>query len=184
MHTSMCNLEHMLKLDPPWLLTTCMTFSLPVQVFGQVYIPVVNYVLMGLTMIVVGIFQTSARLGNAYGTSIFLNVHSLPGLVILCSNIHRFLLMDAGGSLNKLAPITGMCKHPRIHDKLQNVWNIQLLSYPDACSLHDIQRYHASTRAVLPLNQHSVGATTVPSIQPLRLAQLIVQVWQWYGTCF
>ena len=38
-----------------------------VQVFGQVYVPVVNYVLMGLTMIVVGIFQTSARLGNAYG---------------------------------------------------------------------------------------------------------------------
>ncbi len=39
------------------------------QVFGQVYIPVVNYVLMALTMIVVGTFQTSARLGNAYGTS-------------------------------------------------------------------------------------------------------------------
>lgn len=38
-----------------------------VQVFGQVYIPVINHVLMGLTMIVVGIFQTSARLGNAYG---------------------------------------------------------------------------------------------------------------------
>lgn len=35
--------------------------------FGQVYIPVVNYVLMGLTMIVVGTFQTSARLGEAYG---------------------------------------------------------------------------------------------------------------------
>lgn len=40
-----------------------------VQVFGQVYIPVINYVLMGLTMLVVGIFQTSARLGNAYGIS-------------------------------------------------------------------------------------------------------------------
>ena len=39
------------------------------QVFGQVYIPVVNYVLMGLTMIVVGTFQTSARLGEAYGES-------------------------------------------------------------------------------------------------------------------
>lgn len=37
------------------------------QVFGQVYIPVINHVLMGLTMIVVGVFQTSARLGNAYG---------------------------------------------------------------------------------------------------------------------
>lgn len=37
--------------------------------FGQVYIPVVNYVLMALTMIVVGTFQTSARLGNAYGMS-------------------------------------------------------------------------------------------------------------------
>ena len=46
------------------LLNTCV----PVQVFGQVYIPVVNYVLMGLKMIVVGVFQTSARLGNAYGT--------------------------------------------------------------------------------------------------------------------
>ena len=39
------------------------------QVFGQVYIPVINHVLMGLTMIVVGIFQTSAKLGNAYGNS-------------------------------------------------------------------------------------------------------------------
>lgn len=51
-HNLQCNLE------PSWS---------PVQVFGQVYIPVVNHVLMGLTMIVVGTFQTSARLGEAYG---------------------------------------------------------------------------------------------------------------------
>ena len=37
------------------------------QVFGQVYIPVVNYVVMALTLVVVGTFQSSEHMGQAYG---------------------------------------------------------------------------------------------------------------------
>lgn len=37
------------------------------HVFGQVYIPFINYMLMVLTLIVVGTFKTSASLGQAYG---------------------------------------------------------------------------------------------------------------------
>lgn len=58
-------------MNRPSVLCCPLTFKckcLLAQVFGQVYIPVVNYVLMALTMIVVGIFQTSDRLGNAYGS--------------------------------------------------------------------------------------------------------------------
>ncbi|DBA68205.1 TPA: hypothetical protein ACH3X2_013822 [Trebouxia sp. C0005] len=71
------------------------------HVFGQVYIPVVNYVLMALTMIVVGTFQTSARLGNAYGlavvwdmllttqflTLVMLTVWRLPTPVAMCFHL-------------------------------------------------------------------------------------------------
>ena len=38
-----------------------------VQHAGQLYIPVMNYVLMVLCIIVVATFQSSARLGRAYG---------------------------------------------------------------------------------------------------------------------
>ena len=55
-----------------------------VQVFGQVYIPVVNTVLMALTMIVVGTFQTSARLGNAYGG--YLSAYTLCPCPCDCSS--------------------------------------------------------------------------------------------------
>lgn len=34
---------------------------------GQIYLPEVNYVMMVLTVIVVGIFKTTTILGNAYG---------------------------------------------------------------------------------------------------------------------
>lgn len=55
------------------------------------YIPVVNYVLMALTMIVVGTFQTSARLGNAYGMSVA--AHTGPQIlriqVILGQTLHK-----------------------------------------------------------------------------------------------
>ena len=37
------------------------------QVYGQVYVPVINYLLMTLTLIVVGTFKTSAKMGTAYG---------------------------------------------------------------------------------------------------------------------
>ncbi|DBA95327.1 hypothetical protein WJX82_010494 [Trebouxia sp. C0006] len=71
------------------------------HVFGQVHIPVVNYVLMALTMIVVGTFQTSARLGNAYGlavvwdmllttqflTLVMLTVWRLPTPVAVCFHL-------------------------------------------------------------------------------------------------
>ena len=34
---------------------------------GSVYIPEVNYVMMVLTVVVIGIFKTTVQLGNAYG---------------------------------------------------------------------------------------------------------------------
>ena len=34
---------------------------------GQVYIPEVNWLLLGGAMLVVGVFKTSASIGNAYG---------------------------------------------------------------------------------------------------------------------
>lgn len=37
------------------------------KILGQVYIPIVNYMLMTLTLIVVGIFEKSSKLGQAYG---------------------------------------------------------------------------------------------------------------------
>ena len=43
------------------------TFRKLLQVFGQVYIPVVNYVVMALTLVVVGTFQSSEHMGQAYG---------------------------------------------------------------------------------------------------------------------
>ena len=42
------------------------------QVYGQVYVPVINYLLMTLTLIVVGTFKTSAKMGTAYGEPIAL----------------------------------------------------------------------------------------------------------------
>lgn len=37
------------------------------KILGQVYIPLVNYTLMTLTLIVVGTFEKSSKLGQAYG---------------------------------------------------------------------------------------------------------------------
>ncbi len=34
---------------------------------GQVYIPLINYLLMTLCLVIVGTFQTSANIGKAYG---------------------------------------------------------------------------------------------------------------------
>jgi KUP system potassium uptake protein len=34
---------------------------------GQVYIPEINWLLLGGAMLVVGVFKTSASIGNAYG---------------------------------------------------------------------------------------------------------------------
>ncbi|GAQ92301.1 Potassium transporter family protein [Klebsormidium nitens] len=56
------------------------------KILGQVYIPLVNYMLMTLTLVVVGIFQKSAKLGQAYGlaviTDMVLTTHFMT-LVIL-----------------------------------------------------------------------------------------------------
>lgn len=45
-----------------------LTYLFGVQHAGQIYIPFVNYLLMILCLIVVGAFQTSDRIGKAYGT--------------------------------------------------------------------------------------------------------------------
>ncbi|EIE24503.1 potassium transporter [Coccomyxa subellipsoidea C-169] len=46
---------------------------------GQVYIPLINYLLMALCLIIVGTFQTSTNIGRAYGISVladmFLTTH-------------------------------------------------------------------------------------------------------------
>lgn len=38
-----------------------------VQHRGQVYIPLINYLLMTLCLVIVGTFQTSTNIGKAYG---------------------------------------------------------------------------------------------------------------------
>ena len=38
---------------------------------GQVYVPIMNFLLMALCLIVVGAFKSSANIGKAYGNSIF-----------------------------------------------------------------------------------------------------------------
>ncbi len=45
-----------------------LTCASGLQHAGQIYIPFVNYLLMILCLIVVGAFQTSERIGKAYGT--------------------------------------------------------------------------------------------------------------------
>lgn len=47
------------------------------QVYGQVYVPVINYLLMTLTLIVVGTFKSSAKMGTAYGD------HGLLALLVM-----------------------------------------------------------------------------------------------------
>jgi len=37
---------------------------------GQIYIPEINYLLLGLTLLVVGMFRTSANLAAAYGIAV------------------------------------------------------------------------------------------------------------------
>ena len=44
----------------------------PVQQAGQVYIPIMNYLLMALCLIIVGAFKTSTNIGKAYGRNLFL----------------------------------------------------------------------------------------------------------------
>ncbi|KAL3135202.1 Potassium transporter 5 [Trebouxia sp. C0009 RCD-2024] len=39
-------------------------------VLGSVYIPEVNYVMMVLTVVVIAIFKTTVKLGNAYGVAV------------------------------------------------------------------------------------------------------------------
>lgn len=41
--------------------------SRAVQHKGQVYIPLINYLLMALCLIITGTFQSSANIGKAYG---------------------------------------------------------------------------------------------------------------------
>ena len=47
----------------------CMAFNslIVLQHMGQVYIPLINYILMVLCVAVVASFQTSTKLGRAYG---------------------------------------------------------------------------------------------------------------------
>ena len=49
-----------------------------VQHRGQVYIPLINYLLMTLCLIIVGTFQTSTNIGRAYGESATLASNRAP----------------------------------------------------------------------------------------------------------
>ncbi|GAB4815865.1 hypothetical protein N2152v2_002911 [Parachlorella kessleri] len=66
------------------------------HVKGQVYIPEVNYLLMTGTIAVVLIFQTSSKIGNAYGLAVItvmLMTTSLISLVmIICWEVHLLLV--------------------------------------------------------------------------------------------
>ncbi|KAK9804738.1 hypothetical protein WJX72_002866 [[Myrmecia] bisecta] len=44
------------------------------KIFGQVYIPFINYLLMLLTLIVVGTFRTSEHIGRAYGLAVIVDM--------------------------------------------------------------------------------------------------------------
>ena len=45
---------------------------------GQVYIPIVNYTLYALCLLVICVFQTSDRLGAAYGARLALLLMYVP----------------------------------------------------------------------------------------------------------
>ena len=51
---------------------------------GQVYIPLINYLLMTLCLIIVGTFKTSVNIGKAYGAA-------KPPVVVPCKRSVRFL---------------------------------------------------------------------------------------------
>ena len=66
---------------PPYVLPSLWMFVHWPQVYGQVYVPVINYLLMTLTLIVVGTFKTSAKMGTAYGEN-----RSLAVLMVTVDN--------------------------------------------------------------------------------------------------
>jgi K+ transporter len=58
------------------------------KILGQVYIPIVNYMLMTLTLIVVGIFEKSSKLGQAYGEDVRLCFSRFVlGAVVVPANV-------------------------------------------------------------------------------------------------
>lgn len=57
---------------------------------GQIYIPVISYTLMALTLIITVAFRTSARLSNAYGASSlksFLDTPTIVSQVLVSSSL-------------------------------------------------------------------------------------------------
>jgi KUP system potassium uptake protein len=57
---------------------------------GQIYIPEINYLLLGLTLLVVGMFRTSANLAAAYGIAV-------TSTMVVTSVFLFFVLRDRQG---------------------------------------------------------------------------------------
>ena len=73
--------------------------------YGQIYIPMINWLLMGAVLALVLIFQSSAKLGFAYGTAVTgtIAITTILYFVIVRHRWHRPLLLAVGGTLFFLA---------------------------------------------------------------------------------
>ncbi len=73
--------------------------------YGQVYVPIINWILMGAVLSLVLIFQTSAKLGFAYGMAVTgtITITTILFFVIVRHRWHRPLLLAVGGAMFFLA---------------------------------------------------------------------------------
>ncbi len=75
------------------------------RTYGQVYVPIINWLLMGAVLSLVLIFQTSAKLGFAYGMAVTgtITITTILFFVIVRHRWHRPLLLAVGGAAFFLA---------------------------------------------------------------------------------
>jgi K+ transporter len=73
--------------------------------YGQVYVPIINWLLMGAVLALVLIFQSSAKLGFAYGMAVTgtITITTILFFVIVRHRWHRPLLLAIGGAAFFLA---------------------------------------------------------------------------------
>lgn len=79
--------EGLLK-QPQQLRVSVLMPYLCVQHAGQVYIPLMNYLLAALCLIITGTFQTSDNIGKAYG-KIFSSMHAYHNIQIILPHNSR-----------------------------------------------------------------------------------------------
>jgi KUP system potassium uptake protein len=75
------------------------------RTYGQVYVPIINWLLMGAVLSLVLIFQSSAKLGFAYGMAVTgtITITTILFFVIVRHRWHRPLLLAVGGAAFFLA---------------------------------------------------------------------------------